>query len=214
MGYSYKETKFKELIDEGHLTPTSIRNKIANGQYSTIQRWIAGEDIYIKKLVEVCNVFKLNLLDFFLKDGSPIQCNTPESIPNASTDTPTSVIVEYERRIADIRLKSQEELFKEKESNIKQLSNLEISLRNEFLVKIEKERERIKDLHQKELERIKLSFEDITAKKDETIFALKSSMIELQLQYKEMEMKLYAEEVRKPVAVAEEKSRPYTSEQK
>lgn len=211
MKYSYKETKFKELFKEGRITPTSIRRTSAGGNYSTIKRWTEGEDIYVKKLVEVCNAFDLNLLDFFLIDGNPIQNTDSESILHSSTEIPTSIIVEYERSMAELRLKAQENLFKEKESNIKELSNLEISLRKEFLADIEKERERLKDLHQKELEKTKLSLENALKEKDEIIFKLKESISELQLQYKELEMQLYADDIRRPTAVAEGKPRPYSS---
>lgn len=212
MNYSYNNKKFKELIESGTVTKTTLRRICGGNNYSTINRWIEGEDIYIKKLLSICNEFNLDLNDFLVITGK----NTNRISSNKETDTTqpnidSATIIEYERKIASIRFDAQKELFKERENKIKELATLEIKLHKEAIAEIETERARLKKDYKSEINQVESDFKKQLKEKDIEIFELKKQLSDFQLAYKELELKAYAKGIRESSA-ATDTSKPYQKE--
>lgn len=214
MNYSYNKKKFKELVESGIVTKTALRRICGGNNYSTINRWIGGEDIYIEKLLSICNAFNFDLNDFLIITGKNInRISSNKETDNTQPNMDSATIIEYERRITSIRLDAQKELFKEREGKIKELATLEIKLHKEAIAEIEAERARLKKDYKSEMDQVESDFKKQLKEKDIEICELKKQLSDFQLAYKELELEAYAKGIRKPSAVAET-TKPYQNEKK
>ncbi|MDD3037953.1 hypothetical protein [Bacteroides sp.] len=204
MSYSYNKEKFKELIESGVVTKTSLRRICGGNNYSTINRWIEGEDIYIERLLSVCNEFNLDLADFIITTSGSTKLLFKNKEPNTTQlNIDTSTIIEYERKIAALQVETQKELSRERETKIKELAALELKLHKEAMAEIETERSNLKNEYNQEKKQIEADLNNQLKEKNQEIFELKKQLADVQLSYKELELESYAKGIRKPSAVAE-----------
>jgi len=182
--FKYKATKIKELIASRTIRKVDLRKHFDYSNDVTINRWEKGEEIYVSKLAEICNLTKMSILEFFEfdeKDIKPYGINT-QTEP-VVTDMPITEsgsiehILKKEREITEMKLKHQSEIFALRESHIKELTQNTLKLKEE-------ERENLNKQRIQDWER----FEEKMKEKDQEITLLKEAMLEMQMQYKELEL--------------------------
>lgn len=184
--FRYKTSKIKELIASRKIRKVDLRRHFGYSNDVTINRWEKGEDIYVSKLEEICNLTKTSILEFFEfdeKDIKPYGIHTPQESETASMPVVENGSIEYilkkEREITDIRLKHQSEMFALKESFLKDLTQNTLKLKEE-------ERDNLDKQRMQDWER----FNEKMKEKDQELNQLKESLLEMQMQYKELELSI------------------------
>lgn len=204
MSYSYNKERFKELIESGMVTKTALRRICGGNNYSTITRWMEGEDIYIGKLLSICNEFNLDLTDFITTTNESVNQvpkNKEPNVPQLNIDS--SVIIEYERKMAALQVETQKEISRERETKIKELASLELKLNKATMFEIEEERSKLKTEYKQEINQIQTDFKNLLKEKDQEISELKKQLTDSHLAYKKLELENFANEAMKPLAIAD-----------
>lgn len=188
--YTFNASAFKEFVDKNETTPTTVSKAIgkANGYWGT--KCYQGDSMEAISMCELCNVYNLSPLMFFLEEGKPMNevytsCETksvPEaeqnqSLPELSLEGHGNIVRYYEQKMAQMQLTHKDELHKAEMEAIRKESALRDTIRHEMKDEIEADRIRIEDRYEEKLSR-----------KDERIAQLMSDLAALQAQYKELEL--------------------------
>lgn len=108
--YEYNNEKLKELEENGIIKKGVIRKKFNYSNTRTIDRWLSGADIYVSRLVEICNLHELSPIEFFIKDKTPLIETIALSTPYSSGENLSKAIIEKERSISEAKLESQKQI--------------------------------------------------------------------------------------------------------
>ena len=93
--YYFNIHRFKQFAKENGLSAVEIANNLKNASHVTVRRWMEGGYPTTCALIEFCNVFKTNLLEFFYEDEEQMSSQkqslssecTSNTIPNYSLET-------------------------------------------------------------------------------------------------------------------------------
>lgn len=209
----YDNCRIAELLKRLNLTRADIRRDLAVTNDATVKRWIEGGDIYISRVVDFCNTYKISILEFFNEDGRNLLelCKNKEIETIDISDNVASLLIKKEQELSEIRIQAQRDIFAVKETAfaarekyITELADLKISLKEEEQKHLREQYEEQRAKQEKEIADIKEVHAKQLADKDEEIAKLRRDMNNLQLEYKELEMSMGGmSRDYKPIAVAE-----------
>lgn len=75
---TYNNKKLKQLLDRDYNGNKMLLRRTIGGNNETITRYVNGEDIYIGKLVTICNRLGYDIEEFFIRDDeSPLRLPAP-----------------------------------------------------------------------------------------------------------------------------------------
>ena len=69
---TYNNKKLKQLLDRDYNGNKMLLRRTIGGNNETITRYINGEDIYIGKLVTICNRLGYDIEEFFIRDDESL----------------------------------------------------------------------------------------------------------------------------------------------
>lgn len=72
---TYRIDALRTISDLLMIPPTRISKHFGYTNNITVERWMAGKDIYTTSLIHLCNTFKLDLLSFFTYEDRAFQTN-------------------------------------------------------------------------------------------------------------------------------------------
>lgn len=185
MGYSYDKSKLKIMIESGAWKKTHLATSLGMKNVITINRWMDGGDVQISKLLNMCNAYNTSIGEFILKDGIPIDAIPTKAEEAIFTDnSQTSLILKYEREISDVKLECQQKVFDSEHSKTKEISAIELRLKDEYLDKIDSYRKELHKETELEKESIKTFYNEKISDKEKEIEILRRQIEELQLSHK------------------------------
>lgn len=108
--YEYNPKAFDRHIKDKTFSQRSL-SESTNTSRPTIIRWIHGEDIYVSKLLRICNSFKIPLGDFIRENDIPISTfftdskEQTETLHTSSKEQSVNVaeIMKYEEQMKKIK---------------------------------------------------------------------------------------------------------------
>lgn len=77
---TYRTDALRTLSEQLCIPPTRISKFFGYTNNKTVDRWIAGNDIYVASLVNICNTFRIDLLSFFTYEGKTFNTNLGDII--------------------------------------------------------------------------------------------------------------------------------------
>lgn len=109
--YEYNHKAFDRHIKDKTFSQRSL-SESTNTSRPTIIRWIHGEDIYISKLLRICNSYKIPLGDFIKENGIPVSAfftdnkNQTETLQSTSVEQSANVaeIMKYEEQMRVLKI--------------------------------------------------------------------------------------------------------------
>lgn len=210
---SYNNKKLKELLASLRKNRSDFRSDIGIQNDSTVKRWIEGEDIYVSRLTQICNMYDKNILDFFLIDGQEIKQEEimQEAEQTSVPDDIATILLKKEKEISEIKLLCKEEIFIVKEelhkqeiNHVKEIAELTIRLKDEERTHLYAQHEQDNLSFKKDLEELRTKMEQVISEKDKENSLLQQKLNDIQLQFKELEMSMgTSSPMYKPIAVAE-----------
>lgn len=221
MSYTYNNRKIKEILDSKGLSKRKVRIALNMANDITVQRWIAGEDIYIGRLLEFCNKFNLSPLDFIEYNGKPIDMDSEKSETLKETTNEPSTKIESEpiegQSIAEVRMQCKddiyairEELHRQEIAHIREVADLTVRIREEERIRLFEQCEQDRLKHKQEMDELRKHTEQLLSEKEKEVSLMQQKMNNMQLEYKELELSIALSESRykTPIAVAEQQT-PY-----
>lgn len=188
--YTFNTSAFKEFVDKKKTTPTTVSKAIgkANGYWGT--KCYQGDSMEAISMCELCNVYGLSPLMFFLEEGQPMnevytsgetesvpEAEQNQSLPEPSLEGHGDIVRYYEQKMAQMQLTHKDELHKAEMEAIRKESALRDTIRRGMKDEMETDRIRIENRYEEKLSR-----------KDEQITKLMAQLADLQAQYKELEL--------------------------
>lgn len=174
MKYEFNTTRFANLMKERNLKKTRVAGMLGRSQSITVQRWMDGESIEGRHIVEICNKFDINPAEFFLCDG--VSIILPEKT-EITSDANNVVAMDVQQAL----LQQQVAFITERETldkqHIQAIANLEKKHIRELMqkdidlakkeVKLREEiREEIKTEYENEMMRLRTLLIELSAKKE------------------------------------------------
>lgn len=217
MSYTYNNKKIKEILDSKGLSKRKVRIALKMANDITVQRWIAGEDIYIGRLLELCNKFNLSPLDFIEYNGKPIDIDSDkskilkETINEPSNKTESKLI--EEQSIAEIKMQCKddiyairEELHRQEITHIREVADLTVRIREEERIRLFEQREQDRLKYKQEMDELRKHTEQLLSEKEKEVSSMLQKMNDMQLEYKELELSatLSGSRYKTPIAVADQ----------
>lgn len=77
---SYRTDALKQLSSLLRIPPTRMAKAVGQSNNITIDRWLKGYDIYTTSLVNLCNLFHLDILSFLTYDDKSFKTNMGDII--------------------------------------------------------------------------------------------------------------------------------------
>lgn len=68
---NYQSNALKRFVERFGIVRTHMARLFKQTNNLTVDRWLAGKDIYLGSLLTICNTYKLDLLSFFNHNGKP-----------------------------------------------------------------------------------------------------------------------------------------------
>lgn len=108
--YEYNPKSIVRHIKNKSFSQRSL-SESTNTSRPTVIRWVHGEDIYVSKLLKICNEFRIPLGDFILENGLPVSPlytddkNHTEALKNLPPENSINVseVMKYEDQIRKIK---------------------------------------------------------------------------------------------------------------
>lgn len=215
---AYNNKKLKETLSALKKNRADFRSDIGIQNDVTVKRWIEGEDIYVSRLTQICNMYNMDILEFFLSDGQEIKSEKIQEYtePVSTSDDITTILLKREKEIAELKLQSKEDIFSIREElhrqeikHIKEIAELTVRLREEERVRLFEQHDQNSIKSKQEVEVLRSKMEQLLSEKDEENSLLQQRLNNLQIEYKELEMLagMSGPRYKTPTAVAE--STPY-----
>lgn len=216
---AYNNKKLKETLSALKKNRSDFRSDIGIQNDVTVKRWIEGEDIYVSRLTQICNMYNMDILEFFLIDGQEVK---PEVIQESAesvsiSDDIATLLIRKEKEIAEIKLQSKEDIFSIREElhrqeikHIKEIAELTVLLKEEERARLFEQHDQNAIKSKQEMEGLRSKMEQALSEKDQENSLLQQKLNNLQLEYKELEMsvRISGPRYKTPTAVAE--PAPYT----
>lgn len=194
---TYNNKKLKETLSALKKNRSDFRSDIGIQNDVTVKRWIEGEDIYVSRLTQICNMYNMDILDFFLIDGQEIKSEEIQenTEPVSIADDIATLLIKKEKEITEIRLQSKEEIFSLKEElhrqeikHIKEIAELTVRLREEERTRLFEQHDQNATKSKQEMEELRSKMELLVSEKNQENALLQQKLSNLQLEYKELEM--------------------------
>lgn len=108
--YEYNSKAIDRHIKNRTFSQRSL-SESSNTSRPTVIRWIHGEDIYVSKLLRICNHYKIPLGDFIYENGLPVSSvytndsSQTEALQNLPKDQSSNVaeIMRYEEQMKRLK---------------------------------------------------------------------------------------------------------------
>lgn len=169
--YEYDKHKLTEIMAEKNVLKFHLQKHFNYTNGTTIDRWVNGEDIYLSKLLELCNYMEISPMEFILIDGKPLSQINMTELPD-ELDLPSKKEYYTVAEMFDLKMQCNEQVFSLKEQYITELADQKVKLAQEFQEQISRERREMWREHKAELD-----------EKDEEIAALQKALTDLRIQY-------------------------------
>lgn len=129
--YEYNPKAFDRHIKDKTFSQREISEE-TNTSRPTITRWIHGEDIYISKLLKICNCFKVPLGDFIRENGIPVSAfytddtGQTEKIQSDSVEQSSNVaeIMKYEEQIKRLKAEYEEKINRMEKTYLERIGDI------------------------------------------------------------------------------------------
>ena len=177
---SYNRERFNEVCKECNLTPYRIWKDIHTGNQITPRRWIDGGDIPVSRLIDFCNFYHIDILSFFLLHD--------ERLDDAMKELNSTQEERGSDSFADERINHVKEISELEKTHIKELAEKEIECVRKIGEMRENIRREMKSEFNQDREEITTKYEKKLEQKDSEIVELRQKLVELQTQYKELEL--------------------------
>lgn len=77
---NYQNNALKMFVERFGIVRTHMARLFKQTNNVTVERWLAGKDIYLGSLLTISNTYKLDLLSFFDHDGKPFSTTIEEIV--------------------------------------------------------------------------------------------------------------------------------------
>ena len=174
MAYLYNAEKIKEFAQERGMGGRTIANKLNMSNDKAPRGWLEGnKQIRMDHFLNFVNTFKLDLLDFFTQDGSPLSKaqNNAQATENTFCSVPESVA---ELKIAHIQAMADME-----KEHLREMMQKDIDLAQKELLLNEKIRKQLKAEFADDKQQIIDSYEERLTERDKLIGQLQQQVAEL-----------------------------------
>lgn len=158
--YEYNPKAFDRHIKDKTFSQREISEE-TNTSRPTITRWIHGEDIYISKLLKICNYFKVPLGDFIRENGIPVSAfytDDAEQSEKGQSDLGSSNVAEimrYEEQIKRLKAEYEQKLNRMEKTYLEKIGDIREASAEKWAKKnmeaLQTERKSIESKYEKKL---------------------------------------------------------------
>ena len=176
MSYQFNEQRFSQLCAELNFNNVTLQAHLGMTNTTPINRWRNGEHMYSKHIVRVCNAFGISPAEFFLQDGQPF--DAPDLAPTVCTnsDAQNVQIMHMQQEMTYIKEKAELE-----RQHLQEIADMKCEHTKELMTKEV-------ELARREASMRESIRAEVKAEYEKEIATLRSQLLELSAQYKELEI--------------------------
>lgn len=171
--YKFDNTLIEAKLKSMGIGPIVVASKLKCASHMTVRKWIEGYSPKVDALVEFCNVFNINLTEFFFQENEQIDQNSIQIKKEVQLKTLPDKNDDFKLKLAEyleVQKITREETREELKSEFQRISDFyerQILAKNEL----------IQELQQKNAE-LKARIEYLSSKDTYNRFALSDTEVE------------------------------------
>ena len=174
MAYLYNAEKIKEFAQEREMGGRTIANKLNMSNDKAPRGWLAGnKQIRMDHFLNFVNTFKLDLLDFFTQDGSPL------SKAQNNAQTTENTLCSVSESVAELKIAHIQAMADMEKEHLREMMQKDIDLAQKELLLNEKIRKQLKAEFADDKQQIIDSYEARLTERDKLIGQLQQQVAEL-----------------------------------
>lgn len=148
----YNENKLRMYRDKRTFSLRDLA-KVTKSSIPTIIKWMKGEDIYVSKLISICNYYQLPINEFITDDNIT---TSSKSEKESIESTNVAEIMKYEELIKNIKEEYECRLRNIEKDYLERISNIKESTAEKWTKKMSEslasERKRLESKYEQKLE--------------------------------------------------------------
>lgn len=179
--YAFNTSRFEQLKEGKNLSIYRIKKDVHRTNQEVVQRWIDGSVLRGEDIVDVCNAYHFSPIEFFLCDGVPMTADTEaETVTNSESEILKQQL-QFSNERAELEKKHLQQVADIEKNHAREVSELEKAHLRELMQKDI-------DLAHREADLRDTIRREMREEYEEQIQSLRSQLIDLTAQYRELEL--------------------------
>lgn len=187
--YSYNDKALKNKVRDKEFSKRKLCEK-TNSSMPTVMQWVEGGDLYVSKLLKICNAFRIPLSEFIVETPDGPDKKTSGLLPVQDYSAGAGRAMAYEEQIRQLKLEHREKLHEQERMYLNRIAEAKETATDRMFGRlcdaVEQERKRLVNEFKEEKlalmeqqERIRSDFDRLLNEKNDEIVRLKAELLAL-----------------------------------